>query len=78
MRYSSSGDTTVLRALDSAMAPSDLAWRVIGLVNLYRLLVAGGLFLANQFVVMRAVLGHRAAAGTGHHLRAVLLRRCRA
>ena len=24
-------------------APSDLAWRVIGLVNLYRLLVAGGL-----------------------------------
>ncbi len=57
MRYSSSGDTTVLRTLDSAMAPSDLAWRVIGLVNLYRLLVAGGLFLANQFVVMRTVLG---------------------
>jgi two-component system, NtrC family, sensor histidine kinase PilS len=57
MRYSSSGDTTVMRALESGMAPSDLSWRVIGLVNLYRLLVAGGLFLANQFVLIRAVLG---------------------
>jgi two-component system sensor histidine kinase PilS (NtrC family) len=57
MRYSSSGDTTVMRAMDAGMAPSDLAWRVIGLVNLYRLLVAGGLFVASQFDVMRAVLG---------------------
>jgi two-component system, NtrC family, sensor histidine kinase PilS len=57
MRYSSSGETGIMRALESGTAPSDLAWRVIGLVNLYRLLVAGGLFLANQFVVMQAVLG---------------------
>ncbi len=57
MRYSSSGETGVMRALESGTAPSDLAWRVIGLVNLYRLLVAGGLFLANQFVVMQAVIG---------------------
>jgi two-component system sensor histidine kinase PilS (NtrC family) len=37
-------------------APSDLAWRVIGLVNIYRLLVAGGLFAAAQSAVMREVL----------------------
>ena len=30
-------------------APSDLAWRVLGLVNLYRLLVAGLLFGASRF-----------------------------
>jgi two-component system, NtrC family, sensor histidine kinase PilS len=34
-------------------APSDLAWRVFGLVNLYRLLVAGGLFAASRFAVGR-------------------------
>ena len=37
-------------------APSDLAWRVIGLVNIYRLLVAGGLFAAAQFETLREVL----------------------
>lgn len=37
-------------------APSDLAWRVIGLVNIYRLLVAGGLFTAAQLGGMREVL----------------------
>jgi two-component system sensor histidine kinase PilS (NtrC family) len=37
-------------------APSDLAWRVIGLVNIYRLLVAGGLFVAAQSEGMREVL----------------------
>jgi two-component system, NtrC family, sensor histidine kinase PilS len=37
-------------------APSDLAWRVIGLVNIYRLLVAGGLFLATQFTDIQAAL----------------------
>ena len=30
-------------------APSDLAWRVLGLVNLYRLLIAGSLFAASRF-----------------------------
>jgi two-component system sensor histidine kinase PilS (NtrC family) len=40
----------------AAGAPSDLAWRVIGLVNIYRLLVAGGLFAAAQSMVMREVL----------------------
>ena len=38
-------------------APSDLAWRVMGLVNLYRLLVAAGFLVASQFVVSREVLG---------------------
>jgi two-component system sensor histidine kinase PilS (NtrC family) len=38
-------------------APSDLAWRVIGLVNIYRLLVAGGLFAAAQSETLREVLG---------------------
>lgn len=38
-------------------APSDLAWRVIGLVNIYRLLVAGGLFAAAQSPDLREVLG---------------------
>ena len=29
--------------------PSDLAWRVIGLVNLYRLLISSGLFVMGRF-----------------------------
>jgi two-component system, NtrC family, sensor histidine kinase PilS len=37
-------------------APSDLAWRVFGLVNLYRLLVAGGLFTASRFTVGRETI----------------------
>jgi two-component system sensor histidine kinase PilS (NtrC family) len=37
-------------------APSDLAWRVLGLVNLYRLLVAGGLFAASGFELGREML----------------------
>ncbi len=36
-------------------APSDLAWRVIGLVNIYRLLVAGGLFTCAQVESMREI-----------------------
>src|SRR6187200_806590 len=44
-------------------APSDLAWRVIGLVNMYRLLVAGGLFVAAQSEGLREVLDlHQPAA----------------
>src|SRR5512139_987324 len=38
-------------------APSDLAWRVLGLVNLYRLLVAAGLLVASQFDTGQQVLG---------------------
>jgi two-component system sensor histidine kinase PilS (NtrC family) len=38
-------------------APSDLAWRVIGLVNIYRLLVAGGLFASAQSSAMQEILG---------------------
>jgi two-component system sensor histidine kinase PilS (NtrC family) len=37
-------------------APSDLAWRVIGLVNLYRLLVAGGLFIASRVAAAQDLL----------------------
>lgn len=37
-------------------APSDFAWRVIGLVNLYRLLVAGGLFAASWLEVVQESL----------------------
>jgi two-component system sensor histidine kinase PilS (NtrC family) len=37
-------------------APSDLAWRVIGLVNLYRLLVAGGLFMASRVPAVQDLL----------------------
>ena len=37
-------------------APSDLAWRVIGLVNLYRLLVAGGLFIASRIDAVNELL----------------------
>jgi two-component system, NtrC family, sensor histidine kinase PilS len=36
--------------------PSDLAWRVMGLVNLYRLLVAAGLFIASRFDEARDLL----------------------
>src|SRR5690606_31193287 len=36
-------------------APSDLAWRVIGLVNIYRLLIAGGLFVCAQSDAMREI-----------------------
>jgi len=38
-------------------APSDLAWRVIGLVNLYRLLIATSLFLASWFTTAQEILG---------------------
>jgi two-component system, NtrC family, sensor histidine kinase PilS len=38
-------------------APSDLAWRVVGLVNIYRLLVAGSLFAAARIEAVRDVLG---------------------
>jgi two-component system sensor histidine kinase PilS (NtrC family) len=38
-------------------APSDLAWRVIGLVNLYRLLVAAGLLVLTRFPGPRATFG---------------------
>ena len=37
-------------------APSDLAWRVLGLVNLYRLLIAGSLFAASRFGDSSALL----------------------
>jgi two-component system sensor histidine kinase PilS (NtrC family) len=37
-------------------APSDLAWRVIGLVNMYRLLVAGGLFACAQSSTLQEIL----------------------
>lgn len=37
-------------------APSDLAWRVIGLVNLYRLLIAGSLFVASLSDPVRDLL----------------------
>lgn len=44
-------------------APSDLAWRVIGLVNIYRLLIAGGLFACAQSDSMREIfsIDHPAA-----------------
>ena len=37
--------------------PTDLAWRVIGLVNLYRLLAAAGLLLLSRFAGPRDTLG---------------------
>jgi two-component system, NtrC family, sensor histidine kinase PilS len=52
MRFYSSG-----RLGPADNAPSDLAWRVVGLVNLYRLLVAGGLFVASQIGPLKEVLG---------------------
>lgn len=52
MRFYSSGR---LGPADSA--PSDLAWRVVGLVNLYRLLVAGGLFVASLIGTAQDILG---------------------
>jgi two-component system sensor histidine kinase PilS (NtrC family) len=51
MRFNPSG-----RPGPADNAPSDLAWRVIGLVNLYRLLVAGGLFIASQVETVRDLL----------------------
>lgn len=44
-------------------APSDLAWRVIGLVNIYRLIIAGGLFACAQSESMRDIfsIDHPAA-----------------
>ena len=51
MRFNSSG-----RSGPADNAPSDLAWRVIGLVNLYRLLVAGGLFIASLLEPVRDLL----------------------
>ena len=44
------------RSVTLESAPSDLAWRVLGLVNLYRLLVAGGLFIASRFTVGRETI----------------------
>jgi two-component system, NtrC family, sensor histidine kinase PilS len=52
MRFTSSG-----RPGPVDNAPSDLAWRVIGLVNLYRLLIAGGLFVASLLEPLRDLLG---------------------
>jgi two-component system, NtrC family, sensor histidine kinase PilS len=52
MRFNSSG-----RSGTADNAPSDLAWRVIALVNLYRLLVAGGLFVASLAEPVRDLLG---------------------
>src|SRR5690606_8664006 len=42
---------------------SDLAWRVIGLVNIYRLIIAGGLFACAQSESMRDIfsIDHPAA-----------------
>ncbi len=37
--------------------PTDLAWRVIGLVNLYRLLAAAGLLILSRFAGPRDTLG---------------------
>jgi two-component system, NtrC family, sensor histidine kinase PilS len=37
-------------------APSDLAWRVLGLVNLYRLLVSAGILIASRFALTRDIL----------------------
>lgn len=48
--------TVRIRVLPAEGTPSDLAWRVIGLVNIYRLLVAGGLFAAAQSETLREVL----------------------
>lgn len=41
----------------SAPPPSDLAWRVVGLVNLYRILVASILLVVGSFEDARATLG---------------------
>ncbi len=38
-------------------APTDFAWRVIGLVNLYRLLVACGLFAASRSQGLQEIIG---------------------
>ena len=52
MRYAADSLRTA-----SDTAPSDLAWRVMGLVNLYRLLIAAGLLVASLIDVSREVLG---------------------
>jgi two-component system sensor histidine kinase PilS (NtrC family) len=41
--------------------PSDLAWRVIGLVNLYRLIVSSGLLILTRFPGPRASFGTNSA-----------------
>src|SRR5262245_6546829 len=51
MRLSAAG-----RLAPADQTPSDLAWRVIGLVNLYRLLIAAGLFLASRITTAVDVL----------------------
>ena len=51
-----SSPATANPALTST-SPSDLAWRVIGLVNLYRLLIATSLLIAGQFTGPRETLG---------------------
>jgi two-component system sensor histidine kinase PilS (NtrC family) len=43
--------------------PSDLAWRVIGLVNLYRLLISSGFFIVGRFPATSESLGVRHPAG---------------
>ena len=43
--------------------PSDLAWRVIGLVNLYRLLISSGLFVMGRFQATTESLGVRHETG---------------
>ncbi len=40
---------TAAKSAALGSAPSDLAWRVLGLVNLYRLLISGSLFAASRF-----------------------------
>jgi two-component system, NtrC family, sensor histidine kinase PilS len=52
MRFNSIGRLDPARS-----APSDLAWRVIGLVNLYRLLIASGLFVASRISTTQDILG---------------------
>lgn len=44
------------RPLAAHETPSDLAWRVVGLVNLYRLLVAAGLFVASRIPLLADLL----------------------
>jgi len=55
MRYPG-GQENIGATYASGTVPTDLAWRVIGLVNLYRLMVAAALFLASVLAATRAVL----------------------
>jgi len=48
-------------AAPTITAPSDLAWRVIGLVNLYRVLVSSSLLVMSRIPEMRAVFAVRHA-----------------